>query len=464
MRRSRAHWLRRGSHVLPGRSPRHRRQYRARRSGSLLDLQPSDCPVDTVVIVVMENRSFDHYLGWLGSDDAYLEAGRRRTGSGSRSTVSSTRSSSTAPVVSWRRDRRRATRSRRPRREAAALPTRPTAGSRRGWRAITASSRPPPATTSSRSPTTRATTCPSMPHWRAASRCSIAGTPRCSGPTFPNRQYLLSAQSEGRKTNRRCPRVVTRRLPRGDDRRPARRRPASRSATTTRNVPLLALWGYRMAPYIRSLDRYFEDAAVGRLPEVAFVEPQFGGGDVLRTDDHPRGDIGLGQRWIREVFRAFASSPHWATRRVRRDLRRRRRLLRPREPPPLRRRPGEHQRRRQLRAGRVPGPDGPGVAVRRRGSVDHRLYDHTSIMRFLSGGSSAHRPKAGGVASRWALTLRDRATRNMGATLRPSTVDPHLGFDLRLRIPQPAPACTAGRSRPGRRRWTPTPIRSTSPT
>ncbi len=30
---------------------------------------------------MMENRSFDHYLGWLGSDEQYLEAGKSRWGS-----------------------------------------------------------------------------------------------------------------------------------------------------------------------------------------------------------------------------------------------------------------------------------------------------------------------------------------------------------------------------------------------
>src|SRR4051794_5045666 len=49
--------------------------------GRLLDTQPSDCPIDTVVVLMMENRSFDHYLGWLGSDERYLEAGRSRWGS-----------------------------------------------------------------------------------------------------------------------------------------------------------------------------------------------------------------------------------------------------------------------------------------------------------------------------------------------------------------------------------------------
>ena len=49
--------------------------------GSVLAASASECPVDTVVVVMMENRSFDHYLGWLGDDEVYLDAGRRRYGS-----------------------------------------------------------------------------------------------------------------------------------------------------------------------------------------------------------------------------------------------------------------------------------------------------------------------------------------------------------------------------------------------
>ncbi|MBK5289852.1 MAG: twin-arginine translocation signal domain-containing protein, partial [Acidimicrobiia bacterium] len=40
----------------------------------------ADAGIDTVVIVMMENRSFDHWLGWLSQDAAYLEAGRKRYG------------------------------------------------------------------------------------------------------------------------------------------------------------------------------------------------------------------------------------------------------------------------------------------------------------------------------------------------------------------------------------------------
>jgi phospholipase C len=50
--------------------------------GSVLDLPASEAPIDHVVVLMMENRSFDHYLGWLGSDEAYLERGRSNYGAG----------------------------------------------------------------------------------------------------------------------------------------------------------------------------------------------------------------------------------------------------------------------------------------------------------------------------------------------------------------------------------------------
>ena len=46
----------------------------------LLALPARECPIDTVVVLMMENRSFDHFLGWLGSDATYLENGRSRWG------------------------------------------------------------------------------------------------------------------------------------------------------------------------------------------------------------------------------------------------------------------------------------------------------------------------------------------------------------------------------------------------
>src|SRR5689334_13784970 len=50
--------------------------------GSILDQPASFAPIDTIVVMMMENRSFDHYAGWLGGDESYIEAGRSRWGGG----------------------------------------------------------------------------------------------------------------------------------------------------------------------------------------------------------------------------------------------------------------------------------------------------------------------------------------------------------------------------------------------
>jgi hypothetical protein len=43
--------------------------------GRLLDTQPSDCPIDTVVVLMMENRSFRPLPRLARGDEHYLERG-----------------------------------------------------------------------------------------------------------------------------------------------------------------------------------------------------------------------------------------------------------------------------------------------------------------------------------------------------------------------------------------------------
>src|SRR5215468_6769700 len=52
----------------------------APRLESVLDGAPAESGIDTVVILMMENRSFDSYFGWLARDEQYLERGRSRYG------------------------------------------------------------------------------------------------------------------------------------------------------------------------------------------------------------------------------------------------------------------------------------------------------------------------------------------------------------------------------------------------
>ncbi len=53
----------------------------APRLESVLDGAANDSGIDTVVVCMMENRSFDSYFGWLARDEQYLEQGRSRYGS-----------------------------------------------------------------------------------------------------------------------------------------------------------------------------------------------------------------------------------------------------------------------------------------------------------------------------------------------------------------------------------------------
>ncbi|MGH2969124.1 MAG: alkaline phosphatase family protein, partial [Solirubrobacteraceae bacterium] len=56
---------------------------------------------------------------------------------------------------------------------------------------------------------------------------------------------------------------------------------------------------------------YYADCALGTLPAISFVDPPFrdgGGGDGLSADEHPHGDVRLGQAWMADVVRAFVQS------------------------------------------------------------------------------------------------------------------------------------------------------------
>jgi phospholipase C len=183
------------------------------------------------------------------------------------------------------------------------------------------------------------------------------------------------------------------------------------------DLPTALLWGPRMFPFVRRIDAFFEDASAGALPNVTFVTPQFGG--PFRTDDHPHGTIRLGQRFIDSVFGAFLRSPQWHRGMF---------VLVYDEwggffdhvPPPVvpdaRSSPDDLENFGQT-GFRVPSIVASPYA--RPGYVDHNLYDHTSIIRFLEWRFLGAPPQGvGRRGDRWFLTRRDRFANNLGASLR----------------------------------------------
>jgi phospholipase C len=122
----------------------------------------------------------------------------------------------------------------------------------------------------------------------------------CLGPTWPNRFYLHGATSKGRQSN--LPVVgftsIFDRL-------------ADKGVTGTNYYSDVA-WasgGYGKLGGLATIERFFEDAQAGNLPPFAIVDPAFFGGGA--NDDHPDHDIRLGQALIGSVAAALAQSPQW---------------------------------------------------------------------------------------------------------------------------------------------------------
>jgi phospholipase C len=128
--------------------------------------------------------------------------------------------------------------------------------------------------------------------------------PSILGPTFPNRIFLHAAQTD-RLDNTLTPST----LPTIWDKMIA----AGVSAKYYfNNVPFLALWGPKYAPISDSYVNFLAEAASGNLPAVSFVDPIYTiTDDGTGNDDHPHADIRNGDYFLSQTFRAVANGPGW---------------------------------------------------------------------------------------------------------------------------------------------------------
>ena len=124
------------------------------------------------------------------------------------------------------------------------------------------------------------------------------------GPTFPNRLYQHAGQTD-RLTNS----VNVSSMPTIWD------RLAEKGVSRTyyySDLPVTALWGQRLLSISKLYDEFLDDAAAGRLPRVSYVDPRFIGEEAgTSNDDHPFADIRNGQVLLNEVYEAVTSSPNW---------------------------------------------------------------------------------------------------------------------------------------------------------
>jgi len=78
------------------------------------------------------------------------------------------------------------------------------------------------------------------------------------------------------------------------------------------DVPFVALWGGTYSSISSPFSTFLSDAAGGTLPNVSYVDPKFAGeADGTSADDHPLADIRAGDAFLSQVFHAVASGPGW---------------------------------------------------------------------------------------------------------------------------------------------------------
>jgi len=256
------------------------------------------------------------------------------------------------------------------------------------------------------------------------------------GPTFPNRQYFHSGESEGRKRDPGPLRAGIFNTTTIWDKLAAARVPAAYYYADT--PASLLVYGARMHPYIRSLDRYFEDCAAGTLPNFVFISPSFSG--PYRTNNHPRGCINVGERFVLETIGAFVQSPQWRRGMFALFYDEWGGFFDHVRPPIL---PDERASTVDAnnfgQAGfRVPSIIASPYA--RQNFVDSTVYDHTSLIRFLEWrflGAPAHGPGRG--PSDWYLTKRDRHAANLGRSL---VAQPNVEAELNVQVKRPTLPCS----------------------
>jgi phospholipase C len=79
------------------------------------------------------------------------------------------------------------------------------------------------------------------------------------------------------------------------------------------DVPFLALWGAKYTATAHLYAEFLADAAIGALPAVSFLDPRFQDeGQGTSGDDHPHADIRAGDAFLSEAFHAVARGPKWA--------------------------------------------------------------------------------------------------------------------------------------------------------
>ncbi len=139
------------------------------------------------------------------------------------------------------------------------------------------------------------------------------------GPTFPNRSYFMAGTSFGHlTTNDTFPPVPTGYKPINGtifdllDANQITWTDYFQDAPQGGSFRLFAPPNH-IDPHFVPLTAFFAQAAAGTLPQVSFVDPNFGlTGIATENDEHPPTDIQRGQAYVSSVINAVRNGPNWS--------------------------------------------------------------------------------------------------------------------------------------------------------
>jgi len=174
------------------------------------------------------------------------------------------------------------------------------------------------------------------------------------------------------------------------------------------DTPFLALWGDKYVDISQPYSAFLADAKAGTLPAVSFVDPKFLDESTgSSADDHPHADIRAGQYFLDQVYEAVTTSPNWERTALVVNYDEWGGFYDHVAPTTA---PDAHPEYGSLRGFRVPCLV---VSPRaRRSHVAHGVYDHTSVLKMIEW--------------RWGLaplTPRDAAANNLAEVLDFSTTN-----------------------------------------
>jgi phospholipase C len=258
---------------------------------------PASAPFDTVVVLMMENRSFDHLLGWVPGANGKQAGLTFPDLQGTQ-----------VPTVDLGTDVQGCSYA-DPKHQWPEVAVQFNNGACDGWLKTQA--------TGDHFPIGYYTAAQVPILGALAQNYTLFDNYFCSlqAGTYPNRMYQLCAATDIDATGL---------FPGADQPRPSNIQLAIFDRVQAANHTAgYYSWGEPMTGLFASKrydaisfpkDQFFTDAAAGRLPDVTFIEPNYTLVPELTgtsNDDHPHGSILSGEGWIADVYNALRGSPQW---------------------------------------------------------------------------------------------------------------------------------------------------------